>query len=224
MASRPPHRGAPAIPDIEMALQRLRAILPIEAGQRQLCRSLRSTHQLLLCFFLEQGRAPVAGDLPGERNWPETLRRLDAAGLIVLDAGGIDSAYPFSARDRGYHVTSAYCQTEAVCAFDALAISSMFRLPTRIDATCRLGGEPIRIRQNGNELEADRNIVAAIDWSAADGDKSCAASLCTEMLFIGDESRATAWQAEQPSQRQLFTLQQAHGFISAFFLPLVNHN
>ena len=100
----------------------------------------------------------------------------------------------------------------------------MFRLPTRIDALCQLDGEPICIQQNGADLQADRSVFAAIDWSAADRDKSCAASLCTEMLFIGNESRAAAWQAEQPSQRQLFTLQQAHRFICDFFLPLVNHS
>jgi hypothetical protein len=41
------------------------------------------------------------------------------------------------------------------------------------------------------------------------------------MLFIGDKSLANEWQAERRSQRELFTLQQAHSFICAFLLPLV---
>ena len=207
--------------DIEMALQQLRSILPLAEGQDQLCEALRLTHLNILHFFLEQGHAPAHGDIPGELEWPAALQQLEAGGLIVLDTGSISTAYPFSAMDRGYHVTSAYGQVEAVCAFDALAISSMFRLPTRIDATCRLSGKAITIQQQGKKLETDGTVIAAIDWSAADNSQSCSASLCTEMLFIGNETLASEWHAEHSGRRQLFTLQEAHSFISAFFLPLV---
>jgi len=209
------------MPDIETALQRLRAILPLEAGQNQLPESLRLTHLLILRFFLEEGCAPTSGDITGDLEWSATLQQLETAGLIVLDAGCIAIAYPFSAGDRGYRVTSAYGRVEAVCAFDALAIGSMFSLPTRIDSHCQLSGEAITIQQNGQDFETELNVIAAIDWSAADSGKSCAASLCTEMLFIGNQSLADAWRAESSSQRELFTLQQAQRFICAFFLPLV---
>ena len=207
--------------DIAMALQQLRSILPLAAGQDQLCAALRFTHLNILHFFLEQGRAPAHGDIADELEWPAALRQLEAVGLIVLDTGCISTAYPFSAGDRGYHVTSVYGEVEAVCAFDALAISSMFKLPTRIDATCRLSEKAITIQQDGKKLETDSTVIAAIDWSAADNSQSCSASLCTEMLFIGNQVLADKWQAEHPAQRQLFTLQEAHSFISEFFLPLV---
>ena len=207
--------------DIAMALKQLRTILPLAAGQNQLCAARRFTHLDILHFFLKQGRAPTHDDIPSELEWIAALQQLEAAGLIVLDSGSISIAYPFSAGDRGYHVTSVHGQVEAVCAFDALAISSMFRLPTRIDATCRLSEKAITIQQDGKKLETDSTVIAAIDWSAADNSQSCSASLCTEMLFIGNQVLADKWQAEHPAQRQLFTLQEAHSFISEFFLPLV---
>ena len=207
--------------DIAMALKQLRSILPLAAGQNQLCAARRFTHLNILHFFLKQGRAPTHDDIPSELEWIAALQQLEAAGLIVLDSGSISIAYPFSAGDRGYHVTSVHGQVEAVCAFDALAISSMFRLPTRIDATCRLSEKAITIQQDGKKLETDSTVIAAIDWSAADNSQSCSASLCTEMLFIGNQVLADKWQAEHPAQRQLFTLQEAHSFISEFFLPLV---
>jgi len=216
-----PPLGKKAVPDIEIALKRLRAILPLEAGQNQLSEPLRRAHRLILRFFLEKGCAPTRGDIPGDLEWSATVQPLATAGLIELDAGRIVAAYPFSAEARGYRVTSVYGQAEAVCAFDALAIGAMFSLPTRIDATCRASGEAISIQHNGDEFETARTVIAAIDWSAADSNQCCAASLCTEMLFIGNKSLACEWQAERPSQRELFTLQQAHRFISAFFLPLV---
>ena len=207
--------------DIAMALKQLRSILPLAAGQNQLCAARRFTHLNILHFFLKQGRAPTHDDIPSELEWIAALQQLEAAGLIVLDSGSISIAYPFSAGDRGYHVTSVHGQVEAVCAFDALAISSMFKLPTRIDATCRLSEKAITIQQDGKKLETDSTVIAAIDWSAADNSQSCSASLCTEMLFIGNQVLADKWQAEHPAQRQLFTLQEAHSFISEFFLPLV---
>ena len=209
------------MPDIEQALQRLRALLPLAAGHIQLSAALHLVHLAILRFFLENGSAPIRGDIAGDMEWSETLHELETAGLIVLDAGCIVAAYPFAAEDRGYHVTSAYGQAEAVCAFDAMAIGSMFSLPTRIDATCRCSGAAITIQQVGDQFDTERAVIAAIDWSAADGSKSCAASLCTEMRFIGDQSLAVEWQAERRSQRELFTLQQAHSFICALLLPLV---
>ena len=207
--------------DIETALQQLRTILPLAAGQNQLSQALRLTHLNILRFFLEQGRAPTKGDIPSGLEWSATLQQLEAVRLIVLANGSISTAYPFSAQNRGYHITTTFGPAEAVCAFDALAISSMFSLPTRIDATCRLSGKAITIQQQGSELETDDTVIAAIDWSAANDGQSCSASLCTEMLLIANEALADKWQAEQTTQRQLFTLQEAQRFISTFFLPLV---
>jgi hypothetical protein len=209
------------VPDIEMALRRLRALLPLEAGYIQLSAALRLSHLAILRFFLENGSAPTRGDIASDLQWPATLQALETAGLIVLDAGRIVAAYPFAAEDRGYQVTSEYGRAEAVCAFDALAIGSMFKLPTRIAATCRCSGAAITIQQVGDQFETERAVIAAIDWSAADSNKSCAASLCTEMMFIGDKPLADEWQARHRSQRELFTLPQAHSFICAFLLPLV---
>ncbi|MFT5503292.1 MAG: hypothetical protein ACI845_001781 [Gammaproteobacteria bacterium] len=192
------------MPEIGKALKHLRQILSIEAGQKQLTESLRLSHLDILHFFLEEGCSPGAGDIPIDLTWLDTLQRLESVGLIVLEADQIMTAYPFSAIDRGFNVTPVYGQTQAVCAFDALAVSSIFRVATRIDAICRLSNQAITMEQEYETLESAGTVFAAIDWSATDHSQSCSASPCTEMLFIGSPDLANDWQSENSSQRQLF--------------------
>jgi hypothetical protein len=206
---------------IETSLKQLRDILPIENRQKQLTKALRLTHRLVMHFFFEEGCAPVSGDIPTDLSWQETITQLESAGLIALDRGNIVTAYPFSSVDRGYQITSRYGQTEAVCAFDALAISSMFKVLIRIDTFCRLSNQDITIHQDHDNIESNGTVIAAIDWSAVDSNQSCSASLCSEMLFIGNRELANEWQAIDRSQRDIFSLQEAHAMISAFFLPLI---
>lgn len=207
--------------DIEIALTKLRTILPLEVAQLQLSEPLRRAHRSILCYFLESGRAPRAGEAQRDLDWFETLQQLETSGLIVLDSDSIVAAYPFSAVDRGFHVISTHGQVQAICAFDALAISPMFKLPTRIDASCRISGKAISILQDGDTLKTRQMVLGAIDWSAADNSRSCATSLCSEMIFIEGEKQAFDWLAENPEQRMLFSLQEAQRMISDFFMPLV---
>jgi hypothetical protein len=125
---------------------------------------------------------------------------------------------------REFRVVSDYGKANAMCAFDALAISSMFALPTRIDSRCRISGCHIVIEQNDASLrviEPDTAVFGAIDWDARDSAQSCSVSLCTEMMFIAGGDNADTWRDLKPAGRELFTLDEAHALISAVFMPLM---
>lgn len=204
---------------IEKAIERLEQNLPLRHNQRLLPPELRRFHQSILRHYLQQGKAPESKDRQSD------VKRLAGGGIIVLDqSGNITGAYPFVNEVREFVVTSEHGAVNAMCAFDALAISSMFGLPTRVESRCRISGQRILIQQNGSELkviEPDATLFAAIDWNATDNTKSCSASLCTEMIFIAGESNAWQWQEEHSGSRELFELDEAHALICAVFLPLM---
>jgi hypothetical protein len=210
---------------MDEAVQRLERILPIRQKQTRLAEPLRRLHHRILRYYLEHGNAPDAADLGNPDDWQDAIGRLAADGIIVLDeAGGIVGAYPFSSEPRDFLVTTQHGTVRAMCAFDALAISSMFDVPARIDAHCRLSAKDIRIEQDGGDirlLEPDEQVFAAIDWNAAAGAGSCSATLCCEMLFVAGERPAQDWRGENPAERELFDLDEAHALITTVFLPLV---
>ena len=209
---------------IDEAVARLERKLPLRRNQLRLDPAVRQLHRRILRHYLEHGQAPGAGDLGDAPGWRQAVDRLAAQQVIVLDAaGGIGGAYPFSGDARGFRVITRYAAVEAMCAFDALAVSSMFGLPTRIESRCRLTGQAIVIEQDGEEIrvcEPAAPVFAAIDWQAADGAASCAATLCLEMCFIVGEARMQAWCAAG-RERKTFRLDEAHAVITAVFLPLM---
>jgi len=210
---------------INSAVERLETNLPIRQNQLHLRQTLRQLHQAVLQYFFEHGRAPVADDMETSLDWQESVDQLAAAHIIVCDPkGNIAGAYPFTEEARPFRVVSDFDPVHAMCAFDALAVSSMFRNSMRIEARCHLSGRQIVIRQQDAEIavsEPELPVYAAIDWDAAAGASSCSATLCTEMVFIVGEDKARHWQQQQPETRELFTLAEAHAFICAVFLPLM---
>jgi len=212
-------------PKIENAIKRLEQNLPIRRNQTQLPTHLRQLHQSILRYYLKHGKAPVAGDLESAQNWESDIERLAAEHIIVLDDRcEIAGAYPFVNEARHFRVTTENGQVNAMCAFDALAISSMFDLPTRIESHCSVSNRHILIAQNGDDIsiiEPQEPVVAAINWAAAAGASLCSATLCCEMIFIAGGDNAASWQSEIPDSRELFELSEAHAFISAVFMPLM---
>ncbi len=210
---------------VDEAVQRLELQLPIRRRQTQLAEPLRRLHQRILRYYLEHGSAPEATDLGNPDDWQDAIDRLATDGIIVRDeAGGIAGAYPFSSEPRDFLVSTEYGTVRAMCAFDALAVSSMFAVPARVDAHCRLSAGRIRIEQDGGDiclLEPDEPVFAAIDWNAAARAGSCSATLCCEMFFVVGESPAQDWRGENAAQRELFDLDEAHALITTVFLPLV---
>lgn len=210
---------------VAKAVERLEINLPLRHNQGLLPPELRQLHQAILRFYLKHGKAPGMIDYDDVRGWKSGVDRLAAERIIVLDqSGNINGAYPFVSEDREFRVVSEHGTVNAMCAFNALAISSMFKLPTRIESQCRLSAQNILIQQNGTKLtivEPDLPLFAAINWDATDSVISCSASLCTEMMFITGETRARQWQAENQVNRELFSLGEAHALICAVFMPLM---
>ncbi len=208
---------------IECAVSRLERNLPIRKRQACLPTPLRSAHQRILRFFFEHGRAPALAEL--EAGQRAAVGRLAAEHIVVVDERGeITGAYPFTDEDRGFRVTSRYGTVSAMCAFDALAVSSMFGEAVRIESRCSVGGRAIVIEQRGadiNLLEPAEEVFAAIEWSAAAGASCCSTTLCSEMIFIAGVENAREWQARSAATRELFRLGEAHAFIAAVFVPLM---
>ena len=210
---------------IKNAVERLEQNLPIRRNQTRLPMHLRQLHQSILGFYLEQGKAPVDGNLRSEQNWNSDINTLAAEHIIVLDIkNNITGAYPFVNEQRNFCVTTHHGPVNAMCAFDALAISSMFALPTRIESCCHVSNKKIVISQNKDEIniiQPQVPVVAAINWAAAAGASCCSATLCCEMVFIAGVTNAANWQNESTDNRELFELNEAHAFISAVFMPLM---
>ena len=210
---------------INAAVERLENNLPIRLAQTRMPQPLRRLHQSILRYYLEQGRAPRAGDIESAIDWNEGVARLAQARIIVIDENGqINGAYPFVETRRDFRVFSRYGAANAMCAFDALAISSMFGLPTRIESRCRVSGSDIFIEQHDdrlNVLEPVAPVFGGIDWGARDDSKSCSASLCAEMMFITGQDNAARWRSAAAATRELFELDEAHAFICAVFVPLM---
>lgn len=210
---------------INGAVERLERNLPIRRNQLRLDEPLRRLHRRILRHYLERGSAPVDGE-PGENgDWQSGIDRLAAERIIVVDeTGSIAGAYPFVDEAREFRVVTRFGAVNAMCAFDALAVSSMFEIPTRIESRCRRSGKAIAIEQDDADIrvgDPDEPVFAAIDWNAAGGAGSCAVNLCTEMMFIAGEASATEWCGEDTDRRELFDLQQAHAIIAQIFVPLM---
>ena len=210
---------------IENAVERLERNLPIRHNQTRLPESLRQLHRWILRYFLENGVAPGAGDLGDVDDWQGGIDRLAAEHIIVVDdRSAITGAYPFSNEAREFRVITNYGAVNAMCAFDALAVSSMFAIPTLIESCCRLSGQAIMIEQDRADIRVSapaEPVFAAIDWDAAVGASSCSATLCAEMIFIAGEERMTNWCSEDSDNRELFDLPEAHALITTVFVPLM---
>ena len=210
------------------AVDRLEQNLPLRLNQLRLPETLRGLHQSILRHFLEVGVAPGERDIDYPGDWAAAISRLTAEKIIVVNQfGKITGAYPFVDEDREFRVVSKHGAVNAMCAFDALAVSSMFDLPTRIESCCRVTGRRILIDQQGDSMqlvEPDTAVFAVIDWNAWDSASSCSTTLCTEMFFIAGDENALSWLNENPADREVFGLLEAHAFITAVFLPLMHRD
>ncbi len=207
----------------QRGLDRLNQRLPLALRQAQLPGPLRRLHRAILRGFGERGEPPTQGELGA---WVEALdaalERLAADDLIVRDgAGRVVGAYPMTREATNHRVELLGHSVNAMCAVDALAVSCMFGVETRIDSRCRVSGEPIVVRQLERSLleVVPLGVQVGIRWQAPG---SCAAhTLCREMVFLADSSAASQWQAEDPEQYELFSLAEALEIAARFFVPLL---
>lgn len=213
--------------NIASAVERLNHILPLTARHRALSIPLQRLHIAILHSYIDLGRSLTRNEMALHvDDIDEAVKILQRDDLVVFnDDREPVGAYPFTMEERE-HVVNINGQTvQCMCALDALAVASMFDLPTRITSRCHVTNGPVTIRQTGRNVSKQRNtspLYFGINWSAASDKSCCADSLCTEMIFLKNDSVANSWLGEAPEQRQIFALNDAIDFAARFFVPLIH--
>lgn len=211
---------------VEQALNRLIGVLPLKKNQEGCGAQIKRLHQQVLRSFVERGRILTIQEMARHvRDIDEAIQVLEKNDMVVFGENGEPvGAYPFTMEAREHKVLVNGHQVHAMCALDALAVSPMFGIKTEISSVCRATGEPITIEQSGRIIEnpdETADVRFGIVWGAASACACCAHSLCMEMMFLKDGSIARQWLAEDPDNREIFSLQEAVDFGTRFFTPLM---
>ena len=212
---------------VDQALARLNTILPLKSRQQECSAEVKALHQNILRSFVDRGRILDREEMAQQvGKLDEAINALQSRDLVVFSADGEPvGAYPFTMETREHRVEVNGHRVHAMCALDALAISPMFGMDTRISSQCRVSGDALHITQSGQTIENPGeagDIHFGIIWAAANSDSCCADSLCMEMMFLKDTDTARDWLAASPANREIFTLEQAVGFAARFFVPLMD--
>lgn len=211
---------------VQAAIARLEERLPLRARQAALPAPLVELHRLILWSLARDGRPPTGAAMDGVLgNMPraEALARLGSDDLVVLDTAGeqVLGAYPFTTEQTPHRLTAGESRVHAMCALDALAVSPVFDLAVSIDSECAVTGEPVRVEQRGDVVEAVRpgpGLHVGVRWQQPSG---CAAhSMCRDMVFLRDRDVAEHWLAE--GDAGLFDLHEAVAFARGYFQPLLS--
>ena len=212
---------------LEKALDRLKSILPLKERQDACSKQIKELHQRILRSFVDKGRILSKEEMKRYVSNPEdAVSVLEGKDMVVFSRNGDPvGAYPFTMEAREHAVRVNGHLVYAMCALDALAVSPMFGVETQITSLCRVTGDPLNIQQSGNEilnLDEVGEIHFGIYWGAANSDSCIADSLCMEMVFLRDGEIARQWLADDPDNREVFTLQEAVEFGGRFFTPLLS--
>lgn len=212
---------------LEKALNRLKGILPLKERQDACSTQIKGLHQQVLRSFVDKGRILTREEM-GQHvsNLEDAVNVLKEKDMVVFSEDGDPvGAYPFTMEAREHAVRVNEHLVYAMCALDALAVSPMFGVETQITSRCRVTGDPLNIQQSGNDilnLDEAGDIHFGISWGAANNDSCIADSLCMEMMFLRDGEVARQWLADDPDNREVFTLQEAVEFGGRFFAPLLS--
>lgn len=211
---------------VENALKRLKRILPLEEKQRASSKEIRELHQYILRSFVERGRILTLEEMAQHvSNLENAITVLRDNDMVTFSRSGDPvGAYPFTMEEREHEVQVNGHTVHAMCALDALAVSPMFGEKTQIISRCRVTEDPVNIQQSGQTIENPDeagDIQFGIIWGAEDSNTCAADSLCMEMIFLRDSKIARQWLADDPGNREAFTLQEAVEFSSLFFVPLM---
>jgi len=213
--------------DITAAVTRLNIQLPLKARQSRLSSALKAAHRAILTSLIQQGRPPAENELIailGEENLVDSLQRLGAADLVVLDASSQwpVGAYPVTIEQTPHTVHVNGNTIHAMCALDAVSVAPMFATEVVIESTCHVTRTPITIRmRNDRLLEAKptADVMIGIRWQMPSA--VAAHSMCMQMVFLRDRQTAVNWQVGDTENISLFTLPEAIEFGKAFFMPLL---
>ncbi len=211
---------------LDIALARLHSILPLKKRQNRCTPKIKALHQQILRSYVENGRSLTKAEIVDQVSDPdEAIDVLQNNDMVVFDNNGEPvGAYPFTMEEREHKIQVNGHQVHAMCVLDALAISPMFGIDTEIHSVCRATGEPVHILQSGKHIQNSDEAGAVhfgIVWGAASSCASCADSLCTEMIFLRNNTTAQAWLADDRENREIFNLQDSVEFAAQFFGPLM---
>jgi hypothetical protein len=214
-------------PKLEKALNRLKSILPLKERQEDCGKQIKELHQKILRSFVDSGRILSREEMARcVSNLDDAVALLKENDMVVFTKDGEPlGAYPFTMEEREHCVEVNGHRVHAMCALDALAVGPMFGEETYVTSRCRVTGDPVKIHQSGNKIlnqDEAGGVCFGIIWGAANAEISCADSLCTEMMFLRDSEIAQRWLADDPDNREVFTLQEAVEFGGRFFKPLVS--
>ncbi len=212
---------------VNKALDRLISVLPLKEKQESCGPEIKGLHQKVLQSFVEQGRILSKQEMKQHvPNVDQAIATLKENDMVVFsETGEPVGAYPFTMEEREHKVNINHHDVHAMCALDALSVSCMFDMKTKISSVCRVTQDPIFIEQSGKTIEnesATKDVCFGIAWESASACSCCAQSLCMEMMFLKNKDTAKKWQSENPQDREIFTLQEAVEFGSRFFSPLMD--
>ena len=207
------------------AVDHLNEILPLAERQETLSNEIANVYQLILKSYIELGRTLNKAEIAEYvEDIDETINTLRSNDMVVFDENDEPvGAYPFTMEQREHKVNVNDHTVHSMCALDALAISPMYNVKTHIESKCHVTGDGIVIDQLDQKIlnnEENKNVHFGLNWSSAENN-CCATSLCTEMIFLKDKKIAETWLAEDPDNREIFTLNDAIEFATRFFKPLV---
>jgi len=222
----------------------LQDLLPLKERQQSLDKPVIDVHRAILRSLLYRGRPltgdEIAGMLGNKDAAAQAVARLVSLDLIVrneissrnaeanesgvLDdkAGEIVGAYPMTTEATPHQVAVNGHRLYAMCAVDALAIGPIFDAETLIQSRCHVTGAPISINQKGGEIletKPSPAIQVGVRWQRLTA--CCAHDMCRQMVYFKDLETAMAWQVQDPSLNELFTLKEAVDLGRTFFLPLL---
>ena len=215
--------------NIQQSIQKLSSILPIKKSLDALQKPGAEMYFAILNGFYQQGRAPLMEEL--ESKDPEArehLTLLATKDMLTLDENGeIRGCYPFTMQKRVHRVALNGHEMYAMCALDALAPALMFNTASTVLSECAMSAKPVKIElQNSSVLNSQEvaELHVGINWLAACSTDSCSNSLCTEMLYLISRTSAQHWLQEDPTHRDIYTLDEAIEFATGFFKPMLEQN
>lgn len=212
---------------IDEAVRRLQDLLPLRERQRQLDSELQGVHRAILSSLAATGSPLTSTDIANmlsDRDATSALARLRGLDLITTDPESAEptGAYPMTTEITPHKISVNGHDIHAMCAVDALAVSPMFGVETRIDSQCDVTQCPVHLRQRGMEiLDADPSAELRVGIHWQDPSDCAAHSLCRDMVFLRDREMSREWQGDEPDVRHTFTLAEAVEIAAAFFSPLV---
>lgn len=198
--------------DLVEDVARLQQNFPLLARQRRLGAGAKRTHRRLLTALVRDGRPPLDLD-------PAMVERLAAEDVIVTEGDRITGAYPVSLAATPHTISIGSNTIYAMCAIDAVAISPVWKVPTRIESECAVTGARIRVEQQPGSVEAEpSDLRLGVRWQAPRG--SASTSMCREMVFLANPLVARRWQRDG-SEASTYTLEEGVEFGRRFFEPLL---